>query len=117
MKRTSPRRGYGILDGAASIFGSFPLSIFPPRKSAWEQSGDDIRAAWQDVGDSLRWAMDEHERENEIEIEIDRDSELKAEQTLQVLQGLEIEIRRMKMEIENKRKVLVVRGSEDSTCA
>ncbi len=67
-ERPLPRRARSVrtnnfLSGFASLFRSFPLSVFPPRKSLWEQSGDDIRECWQDVGDDLRAAMGDFERE------------------------------------------------------
>ena len=74
-ERSLPRRARSVrtrnfLDGFASLFRSLPLSVFPPRKSLWEQSGDDIRENWQEVGDDLREAMNTYEREHGYEIEI-----------------------------------------------
>ena len=70
-----PRRAWSaktnnFLGGFSSLFRSLPLLVFPPRKSLWEQTGDDIRECWQEVGDDLRVAMNTHEREQGYEINI-----------------------------------------------
>ena len=67
-ERSLPRRARSVrtsnfLGGFASLFRSLPLSVFPPRKSLWEQSGDDIRENWQEVGDDLREAMGIYQRD------------------------------------------------------
>ncbi len=122
------QRGSALFSGMASLFSALPLSLFPPRKSAWEQSGDDIRAAWQDVGDGLRWAMDEYDREHglgrEHKLERERQRELQLQQLqqqqLDLLRRLEKElmadIERTKARKEFKRRASL-RKKEDRACA
>ena len=74
-EQSLPRRAWSaktnnFLGGFSSLFRSLPLSVFPPRKSLWEQTGDDIRECWQEVGDDLRVAMNTHEREQGHKIDI-----------------------------------------------
>ncbi len=64
-RRARSVRTRNFLGGFASLFRSFPPSVFPPHKSLWEQSGDDIRECWQDVGDDLRVALNAYEGEQE----------------------------------------------------
>ena len=101
-----------------------PLSVFPPRKSAWEQSGDDIRAVWQDVGDSLRWSMDEYDREHGLEREREHEIELRIERGikltlshLQQLEQLKLELARTKAQKQGKSKAGVMRIAESNHIA
>ncbi len=109
------QRGSALFSGIASLFGALPLSVFPPRKSVWEQSGDDIRVAWQDVGDSLRWAMDEYAREHEHEHEVEWQLQ---QLQLQLSRGkLVIEVKIMKAQKRGKTKVNVGKEAESRVYA
>ena len=89
-ERSLPRRARSVrtsnfLGGFASLFRSLPLSVFPPRKSLWEQSGDDIRESWQEVGDDLRTAMNAYEREQGYEITIRSQGVVQSKSAMRVI--------------------------------